>query len=154
MDFYYPNCELASLSLDLVFCARMRSMMRQSRKTLIRMPPVQLRSDARHGPREAVVHDDRLALGIGVRVSWESIVIGQDADLSRILLDDGLNALPAVEGVEGGDGQAVEDNGEEDEPVDDWTHRGSHVVFLVGDGCALLGEEVASVLDVEDGTDT
>lgn len=47
----------------------------------------------------------------------------------------------------------MEDDGEEDEPVDDGSHGGGEVVFFVGEGFARFGEEMAGVLDVEDGAD-
>ena len=99
------------------------------------------------------MHDDGLALGVGVRVRGRGVGVGAQTDLGGLLLDDGGDALVAVEGVEGGDGQPVEDDGEEDEPVDDGDHGRDEVFFFVGHGFAGLGEEVARVLDVEDGAD-
>lgn len=89
------------------------------------VPPVQLWARI-HGDRagEAVVDVDGAALGVPTGVVGESLVDGEGADLGGLGLGDRWDFLVAVKGIEGGDGETVDYNGEDDEEVDDGDHGG------------------------------
>lgn len=118
------------------------------------VPPVQLRART-HGnwAREAVVLVDRAALGVHPGVLRKGLVDRSYANLRGLRLFDRWDLLVTVESIEGGDGKAVDDDGEDDEEVDDWDHGCDKVLFFLSLGLAWLGEKVTSVLDVEDGSD-
>lgn len=99
------------------------------------------------------MHNHRLALGVRIRINRHSVVLGAHANLGWFFLNDGLYAFEAVEGVESGDGEAVPDDGEKDEPVYDGDHGAREVVFFFGHCFAGLRKEVAGMLDVEYGAD-
>ena len=107
-----------------------------------------------HGPAKAVADNNTAALRVDVGIVWQWLIVRAHGDFHGVILDDGLHALPYVECVEGGDGETVEDDGEEREPVDDRVEGLEHVCFFLGLFAAELGEEVLDVLGVEDGTDT
>ena len=70
------------------------------------------------GSRESIMHDHR-ATTYSTSVLWHCCVVRQNCDFDGIVLFDGLDATEFVEGVEDGDGETVDCDGEEDEPVDD-----------------------------------
>jgi hypothetical protein len=68
------------------------------------------------------VYDDGVAFWVTVGVGRERIVIGQNSHFSWVSFNNWLNALVSVESVKGRDRKTVDDDGEQDEPVDDGTH--------------------------------
>jgi hypothetical protein len=97
---------------------------------------------------------DRVALLVETGVGRQRFGDGEHADLCGLRLFDGGDLLVAIEGVKSGDGQAVNDDGEEDEEIYNGNHGSDEVLFFRGGGFTGLGEQVPGVLDVEDGSNT
>lgn len=117
-----------------------------------RQCPAQCRtSNGRHArAAETIVGDKSVVVALG-GVGRRGDADGLAAEGDGVLLD-GLHAHPAVDKVEGRDGEAVDDDGEDDEEVDCGREGAQQVVVLLV-RLAQLGDEVARVLDVEDGAD-
>lgn len=140
--------------------------------TIIVIPP--------HPAREPVIHHHRPALGDIGAVLRLGRVQRQRAhfDGAGLGVDERRHAEALVEKVQGWDGEAVEDDGEEDEEVDGcgrvrWGRKGgeeggtggrrrggrtgaegAEEVGFFGVGGVELGEEVARVFEVEDCSDS
>lgn len=106
----------------------------------VRVPAIQFGAGTRHGPREAVVNNDGLALWVGISVTRHYIVFRENANFGGFLFDDGLDTLVAIKGVESGYGQAVEDDGKDDEPVHDGDHGADQPLFFFSLGVFWLWE--------------
>ena len=102
---------------------------------------------------EAVVPHHAAAAWIEVAIGRQRLCDAASALDGRGEFDDGQDAQPAVDEVQQGDAEAVDDDAEEHEEVDDGAHGAQQVLLLVRLGGGERGEEVARVLDVEDGAD-
>lgn len=109
-----------------------------------------LARDRGGGAAEAVVGYDSAAvsvLGVGRGGHHDGLA----ADGDGVILD-GLDAKAHVYEVQCWDGEAMEDDGEDDEEVD-CSGEGADKIIEFCVGLARLGDEVSNVLDIEDGTD-
>jgi hypothetical protein len=100
------------------------------------------------------VYNHRLALRVAISIVRQYLIVGSNADFGGLFFANRCNLLPAIIYIECWDGQAVHDNGEDNQKVYDRDHSGGEVVFFLSGSFAVVREEVARVLDVEDGADT
>lgn len=115
--------------------------------------------------REPVVDYDGVTWAVHDAIVWQRLVFRQQEALHRMIADDG-DPQPAVDGVEDGDGKAVDYNGKENQPINNWTvsfaltfsarfrtwdHRSSQMVDLCV-AFARIGQQSTGILYVGDGS--
>lgn len=115
--------------------------------------------------REPVVDYDGVAWAIHDAIVWQRLVFRQQEALHRMIADD-RDPQPAVDRVEHGDGKAVDYNGKEYQPINNWTvsfaltfsarfrtwdHRSSQMVDLCV-AFAGIGQQSTGILYVGDGS--